>query len=215
MNIANLLLPCSAVLAGATGGFLLARWLLRRLRPAARLVRQGAGSPLTHGLAGRLAAWRVPDAEIRRTLLASLARELAADVPVLLAPLPDHRVWLEGALQGRPGVAWSRDLRPDPAALFDAAAAIRATGDPLLLVEGPSALGIVPPAEGEEDALEELFEDRPAPLGVLVLLLPREAPEVGADLELLASEAGLVDGTGRLRFVRWGDGWRPGPPPGG
>ena len=189
------------VLLGFGLGVALAGFLLRRFRPGAKVrMGQPAKSPVHVDLIGEVRAWRVPDAGVRRPVLACVARELAPFHPVVLVPLPGNRAAYSEDLRGVAGVSWVPNDRPGPAQILEACKELAFIGPPVVLLEGAGA--VEPPREDEEEeaVVADLFNDRPPSVSVLLVLLPDELAGIGPDLVLESVEGGLAESGGRLRF---------------
>ncbi len=195
-----------AVLGLVLGGLLALLTRRRRaLGPATRPVGRSAGPWLPEALP-RLPSgasyWLVPDADLRRQLVVSLAREGAAHGPVLLVSTEGSRPWFVRALVGQPDVVWLDGLRPTHAQLARALRGLGAQGPVTVLVEGSEALE--PPNEREEpEAVLDEFLYLSLEAENLVVLACRGEPEPEyAPLELRVEgerwvcDQGVVVGSG-------------------
>ena len=179
-----------ALSVAAAVGLALGAWLGRSARwhwkrdPALRALSEGLELPA--GLGDLLAeggCYRVRDAAQRREVLLDLAEALSPHGAVVLAPHRDSRSACSAQLQGRPGFVWSQLSRPPVEELLLCSWQLRGQGRITLLVEGPGALE--QPLAGEDPgvAVQELLLQRPAELGVLLLLLPDELPGLQPELQ--------------------------------
>ncbi len=205
-----LILALTLALGLALGAWLGA--LVRRpwFREPELVAVSGAGlPPAAHPeLAGTGQLWILPDAGSREQVMLALADWLASAAPVVLAPLPEQRSSFEARFRGRPGLSWCSTPRPAPGQLLSCGRRLQPQGAVTLLVAGPRALEASAADEQPDDLVIELLEGRPPELGLLILALAGELPEIGPDLTLRLGDRGLVTESGAVFFHRQEEGLR-------
>jgi hypothetical protein len=177
-------------------------WFLARRGPAPpQLQPVGRGEPFSFppelpSFDAGQTLWLVPEERHQRDVVEALARALARDRGVVLAPRAGSRAVLVQRLADQRQVLWLDEDRPTCERLILAAEALQAFGPVVLLVEGGEALEAPAPDEPSDAVVQELLELSELPTVVLLAELDR-LPARPA-LRLRAAEAGLVTDDGAL-----------------
>ena len=170
-----------AVIALALGLGLgaLGAWILARRRPGTpslRPVGRGTAAPWPSGLPAITdgqAIWLVPEDRHQRDVIEALARALAQDRAVVLAPRAASRALLIERLADQRLVLWLDEDRPTCEQLILAAEALAPTHPTVLLVEGAGALEAPAVDEPSDAVVQELLELSELPTVVLLSELDR------------------------------------------
>lgn len=193
-----------ALLVGLGLGAAGARFLAQR-RPAPPSpvpVGRGVAFPLPAGLPAIVdgqVVWLVPSDRHQRDAVEALARALAQDRTVVLAPKAASRALLAERLADQRQVLWLDDDRPTCEQLILAAEALQGTGPVVLLVEGGEALEEPAPDEPSDAVVQELIELCELP--TVVVLAELDRLPVRPVLRLRAGEGGLATEDGE-RVIR-------------
>jgi hypothetical protein len=182
---------------GAAGAWFLAQ---RRPSPAhPEPVGRGVAFPFPAGLPALhtgQALWLLPEARHQVEVLEALARALARDRTVVLAPKAASRAVLAERLADQRHVLWLDHDHPTCEQLILAAEALEATGPVVLLVEGGDALEEPAADEPSDAVVQELLELCELP--AVVLLVELDRLPVRPALRLRAAVGGLATDDGEL-----------------
>jgi hypothetical protein len=189
-----------------------ATWFLTRRRPTtvhAVPVGRGAAVPLPVGLPALgddQCIWLVPDDVHQRQAAEALARALAQERTVLLAPRPSSRAWLAERFAGERQVMWLEDGNPTCERLILAAEALPPSLRVVVLVEGAQALEEPSADEPTDAVVQELLQLSELP--TVVLLSELDRLPVRPTLRLRATDEGLTTDDGQLVVRFEGEGGR-------
>ncbi len=197
--------PGALLLAGLVG-FLIAvvaavtYRLVRRSRPVTQPVGKPLPAPSLAGvpaLLGERQVWAVPDPEALHVLVGVLARGVSGSAAVMLVPATTRRAEHLAAMVGVANVHWMVEDQPEVQQVLRAAKQLGPVAEVLVLVEGLDALEEPLDDEEPDAVLQELLDDAPRELGVLVLHADKEV-ELATKAVLVASERGLETQDGVL-----------------